>query len=66
MIVEATVYYWTSSGMTTSITGWSGNSFTTTAYLEKTNVERLLEEAHRRGVEEGIERAKAVLRGTPA
>lgn len=61
MEIEAHLWYWTEHGMRR---GGVGNG-----YIEKREVESLLEEAHRRGKEagrlEGLEEAKDVIRRTP-
>jgi hypothetical protein len=49
MIVDAVVYHWTATGMRE--TGGIGE------YIEKREAERLLEEAHRRGIEQGKRQA---------
>jgi hypothetical protein len=57
MIVVADLYDWTKDGMVRSSDGY---------WVARREVEKLLEEAHRRGRERGLEEAKEVVRGTPA
>lgn len=45
--VEAHVRYWTADGMRESVHG--STCFSVTGYIEKSEVVRLLEEAHERG-----------------
>lgn len=59
MVVDANVWYWTAKGMTTRDTGEVG-------YIERREVERLLEEAHARGKRQGLEQAIDIVKGAPA
>lgn len=47
MEIEATVYHWTQTGMR------KGAALAGDTYIERSEVERLLEAAHRRGYEQG-------------
>lgn len=57
MIVDANVWYWTATGMHSHPEGPH-----TTGYVEVREVERLLEEAHARGITQGLERARDEVR----
>ncbi len=57
--VEAPLLYWTPDGMRQSVTFPCQRS--TTAYVEKAEVERLLEAAHERGWQNAMKAANAVL-----
>ena len=50
MVVDARVYFWTRDGMTERSLLVSPNA---TSYIETAEAVRLLEDAHRRGVEAG-------------
>ncbi len=54
MEVEAPIWYWTPEGMRENYSSRGGK----TAYLEQRVVERLLEEAHRRGFEQAKNESK--------
>lgn len=54
MQVDAPVWYWTPLGMRTTFSV-HGSS---TRYIEANDAERLLEEAHERGRQRGLEQAK--------
>lgn len=57
MIVDANVWYWTATGMHSHPEGPH-----TTGYVEVREVERLLQEAHGRGMQQERERVKEVMR----
>lgn len=59
MIVDTRVYFWTPSGMSERLMGLSPNA---TAYIETAEVVRLLEDAHRKGVQDGIEQARVAFK----
>jgi hypothetical protein len=60
--VEAHLFYWTPDGMRQSVAFPCQRS--TTAYVEKAEVTRLLEEAHERGWRNAINAANSVVRNT--
>lgn len=62
MEVEAHLRYWTPDGMRESVAFPCQRS--TTAYIEKAEVERLLEAAHEQGWQNAIRAANAVVRNT--
>lgn len=57
MEVECPIYTWTPHGMTQ----WNHISI---GYIRKSDVERLLEEAHQRGKRQGLEEAARVIKET--
>lgn len=54
--VEAHLWYWTPAGMRERP---AGPSLLATAYVEVSEAERLLEEAHRRGYQQALENQQA-------
>lgn len=59
MVVDARVWYWTKVGMAQGAY-FAGRM---TPYIEQSEVERLLEEAHARGRREGLAEAEQRIEG---
>lgn len=59
--VTANVYHWTPDGMRERVASPCARS--ETAWIEKREVERLLEEAHERGFQRGARAVNAIVSG---